>query len=163
MTVREASADDVEGIRDVARASWETDYPEILSRETVEAGVEEWYATDRIREAVSNPRDRLFVAEEGGDLVGFAHATLTGEQEGYLLRLYVAPDARRRGVGRELLERVRENLFDYGVDRVYATVLSENDLGNAFYRDFGFQKVDEGETTIGGDSFREDTLVLRQG
>jgi ribosomal protein S18 acetylase RimI-like enzyme len=162
MTIREASASDVEAIRDVARASWDADYPEILSRETVEAGVEEWYAVDRIREAVENPRDRLFVAEEGGDVLGFAHAVLTGGDEGHLLRLYVAPDARRRGVGHELLDRVCEDLFDYGVDRVYAMVLSDNEVGNAFYRDLGFEKTGEGETTIGGDTFGENTLVLRR-
>jgi ribosomal protein S18 acetylase RimI-like enzyme len=168
MTVREASADDVAAIREVARAAWEADYPEILSRETAERGVEEWYDSGQIAGDVAGSRTRLFVAraddEEGGEgeVVGFAHAELGRDDEGYVLRLYVHPDHRNRGFGRQLLERTREDLFEHGAERINAMVLAANEPGNAFYRSFGFEKVAEGETTIGGESYRENTYVLER-
>jgi ribosomal protein S18 acetylase RimI-like enzyme len=171
MTVREASADDVAAIREVARAAWEADYPEILSRETAERGVEEWYDSGQIAGDVAGSRTRLFVAcaddEEGGggedgEVVGFAHAELGRDDEGYVLRLYVHPDHRNRGFGRRLLERTREDLFEHGAERINAMVLAANEPGNAFYRSFGFEKVTEGETTIGGESYRENTYVLER-
>lgn len=162
MTIREASDDDIDAIRDVARTSWEADYPDILSRETIEEGVEEWYDTDALHEAVSDTRTRLLVADEGDAVVGFVHAVLNGEDEGDILRLYVHPEHRRKGIGHRLFERVRDDLYERDVDRIYAMVLADNDLGNAFYRDLGLERVTEEETTIGGDAVREHTFALER-
>jgi ribosomal protein S18 acetylase RimI-like enzyme len=154
MTVRRAAPGDVDAIHDVARASWTADYPDILSRETAEDGVGEWYTPARLRADLDDPRTRLFVAVEDDAVVGFAHA-LVDDDAGHLLRLYVHPDARRGGVGAALVEAVREELACLDADRVTATVLAANEPGNAFYRDLGFEKVGEGETSIGGETFRE--------
>jgi ribosomal protein S18 acetylase RimI-like enzyme len=205
MTVREATADDVDAIREVARAAWAADYPEILTRETVERGVEEWYESDHIAGKLAGSRTRLFVAcvdsvdfvddsgddddggdddDDGGDtgddgdesgsegdeavdgedarVVGFAHAELGRDDEGYVLRLYVHPDYRNRGLGRRLLERTRDDLFAHGAERINAMVLAANEPGNEFYRRFGFEKVAEGETTIGGEAYPEHTYALER-
>lgn len=161
MAIREASDGDIEAIHDVAKASWETDYPDILSRETVEEGIEEWYDTDSVRKAVSDSKMRLFVAAEDETVVGFAHAILSNQDEGHILRLYVHPEHREQGIGRRLFERTREDLTDHGVDQLYAMVLADNDLGEAFYESLGFEKTDESETTIGGNEYRESTFVLQ--
>lgn len=163
MTIREATPDDAEAIHDVARASWETDYPDILSRETIDEGVEEWYATDGLRRAIADSRTRLFVAVEDGAVVGFVHGVLADGGEGDVLRLYVHPEHRRQGTGHELLRRLLDDLDEHGADRINAMALAENDPGNAFYRSFGFEKVAEHETTIGGESVRENTFALERG
>ena len=159
MTVREAAASDVAAIRDVARSSWETDYPAILGEEVVAEGIAEWYGTDSIREALDGSGTRLFVAVEDDSVVGFVHAVVDSD-EGHVLRLYVDPEFRRRGIGGRLLARAREELFESGVDTIYALALADNDRGTAFYRDHGFETVDENETTIAGASFRETTFAL---
>jgi len=159
MPIREAAADDLEGVRRVARASWETDYPDILSRESVDEGIEEWYDLDALAAEFDRGRTLLSVAEEDGEVVGFAHATWTGE-EGHVLRLYVHPNHRDEGAGRALLERTETELRNRGVDRIDAMVLAENDLGRAFYEAFGFEEVDTGETTIGGETYRESRYAL---
>lgn len=161
MHVREATRADVDDIRRVAEASWEVDYPEILTRETAEEAVSEWYDTDSLTEAVDEGRTELLVAERDEEPVGFAHATWNAsEGEAYILRLYVAPDYRNRGFGRELLERTCKRLADYDVDRIYGLVLAENDPGNAFYQEFGFERVDQSETHIGGETYQENRYVL---
>ena len=177
MTVREATADDVDAIREVARAAWRADYPEILTRETVERGVEEWYESDQLAGELAGSRTRLFVASandgvddgvckddaEDARVVGFAHAELGRDDQGYVLRLYVHPDYRNRGLGRRLLERTRDDLFAHGAERINAMVLAANEPGTEFYRRFGFEKVAEGETTIGGETYPEHTYALERG
>lgn len=161
MTIRRATPDDVDGVHDVARASWTADYPDILSRETAEEGVSEWYTPERLRADLDDPRTWLFVVESDGRVAGFAHA-LVDDEEGHLLRVYVHPDARRAGIGRRLVERVGEEMASLDVERVNAMVLAANDPGNDFYADLGFEQVDAGETTIGGETFQENryTRVL---
>ncbi len=158
MTVRPAGPDDIDAVRRVAERSWATDYPDILSRETAEAAAEEWYDADSLAEELDAERTLLSVAENEA-VVGFVHATWN-DDEGYILRLYVHPDRRGEGFGRELLTETRAALADRGVDRLNAMVLAANDSGNEFYERFGFERADESETVIDGDRYRENRYVL---
>ncbi|PSQ04019.1 N-acetyltransferase [Halobacteriales archaeon QS_6_71_20] len=163
MTVRRAVAADVDPIRRVAGDSWEADYPDILSREAVEDGFEEWYDPDRLAGALSADDELLYVAERDGDVVGFAHGLVDGDDaSGHVLRLYVRPEARGEGVGGSLLERVRDDLFDRGVERIHAMVLSDNEPGNAFYRSFGFEREGEAETRIAGEPYPENRYAFER-
>jgi ribosomal protein S18 acetylase RimI-like enzyme len=164
MHVDTATRDDVEAIRDVARASWEHDYPDILTSESLQAGVDEWYSTDSIRDAVDWPRASVLVARTDGDVVGFVHAVFDADRnEGNVLRLYVDPEYRDAGVGRTLLESVRDALSDRGADRLRAMVLAANDPGNAFYEHLGFELDGESEVVVGGETYTEHTYVLEPG
>jgi ribosomal protein S18 acetylase RimI-like enzyme len=161
MTVREATADDIEAIREVARRSWEADYPTIVSRETVTDRVDEWYASDRLADDVGRPRALVLVADEGGEVVGFSHAVLSGDA-GHILRLYVDPDHRGQGTGGGLLETTRDELFARGAEAVQAMVLAANEPGNEFYRAYGFEQTGEGTTTIAGEPHPENTYTLEK-
>jgi len=160
MTVREATTADIEGIRRVAEASWNVDYPGILSRESLEEGFDEWYAPDQLRESIGWTRTLLLVADRDDDVVGFVHAVWDpATAHGDILRLYVHPDSRGEGVGRELFEAVREELADAPVDRLRAMVLEGNDSGNAFYRHFGFGTSHREKVTIGDGTYSENTYA----
>lgn len=162
MDLREATADDVEGVRAVARRSWETDYPAILNRESIDEGVESWYAPEQLRfNAGSDDALLLVAADDTEGVTGFAHAI---EDEGgdvaTLLRLYVDPDNRGRGVGTRLLDVVCERLEERSCSRLEAMVLERNEPGNAFYRSYGFERDRVGATTIGDETHDEVVYVL---
>ena len=154
MELRLADPDDAAAIREVARASWDVDYPDIVSRETIPDAVEEWYAVDHLQSELARPDSIVALATAGDEVEGFAHATVDGEV-GYVLRLYVAPDSRGEGVGSDLLAVTIDELAARGVDRVRAMVLAANDPGNAFYRAAGFSRVDSAETVVGGEPHEE--------
>ncbi len=158
METREAENGDIEGIRGVARRSWETDYPEILSRETIVETVEEWYAPDRLEFDIESDDAHVIVASEEG-VIGFAHA-ITEDTTGTLLRLYVDPGHRDRGVGTRLLDATAETLAGEGCTDIEAMVLEANGPGNAFYGEYGFAPERESETTIGGESHDEIVYAL---
>lgn len=161
MTVRTAIPEDAEAIRTVAEESWERDYPDILSSESLTEGLDEWYAPDRIQEAISQAHTRTLVAERDGTVVGFVHALWDVEKnEGDIFRLYVHPEYRGEGLGTDLLEEICRRLFEKDVDQIKAMVLEANDVGNEFYDAFGFDHQDTTEVTIGGEPYRENTYVL---
>ncbi|MHB9286015.1 N-acetyltransferase family protein [Halobacteriales archaeon Cl-PHB] len=161
MTIRTATEDDTDAISRIAEQAWKRDYPDILSRDTAEESVNDWYAPKRIAEELGRSWTELLVAERDEAVVAFAHADVD-DQSAYILRLYVHPEHRREGVGRELLEQTCDALSKRGVDRIYAVVLAENEPGNAFYDRFGFEREDERETTIGGESYPENKYVLER-
>jgi GNAT superfamily N-acetyltransferase len=106
------------GVADDALERWRNDFPMWLDDET----------------------RRLFVAEVDGTIEGFASAHRWGpppiyaeSEEVYLDEVYVAPDARRRGLGSALVDAVRTWAEGLGAERVRLQVLAENDSGNRFW------------------------------
>lgn len=163
MAIREATVDDIDAIQNVAQESWTADYPEILSRESLQEGLDEWYSDERIKDSIVWARALMLVAERDAEVVGFAHATWdAGASEGYILRVYVAPTHRNEGLGWRLLEETCHSLFEQGLDRIKAMVLDANELGKAFYSKFGFEKTDVEEVPIGEDTYEECTYVLER-
>lgn len=158
MTIREAATDDAEAITAIARKSWSHDYPDILSRDTAEQGVEEWYAPETISTEIDSDDAVVPVAERDDEVVGFAHA-VEDETGGTVLRVYVAPDHRGDGIGSDLLDYARQRLVDRGVGRLRAMVLAENEPGNEFYRELGFELRERNETHIGGETYRENVYL----
>jgi len=158
---REATRADVPAIRDVARATWERDYPAVLNRESVTDTVEAWYAADQLAADVDRGDAVVLVADrhprddaDDADVVGFVHAVVDGDC-GTLLRAYVHPDARGEGVGRALVDAALDAFRDCGCDRAEAMVLARNDPGNAFYRSLGFEHVTTDTTLVGGQGYDE--------
>lgn len=73
--------------------------------------------------------ERLVVALEGGVPMGFM-----GAEAGRLEMLFLAPEARGRGLGRQLLE---EAIARYGVEEL--TVNAQNPDAVGFYEHLGFR------------------------
>jgi ribosomal protein S18 acetylase RimI-like enzyme len=95
------------------------------------AGFERWTPA-RFEEALCGARARAFIA---GDIEGFAIGSqVMDEVELHLI--VVAPERRRRGVGRALLEA-----FQSGVTEVHLEVSERNTNGIAFYEAQGFNRV----------------------
>lgn len=160
MAIRSATAGDTEDIKRVAQTSWRVDYPEILSRETVEEGVKEWYDPERLGDEIKRDDALVPVVEtEDGEVIGFAQA-VWDTRTGTILRLYILPDHRGQGHGTDLLQWTIDELADQDIDRIQTMVLSENELGNDFYQEFGFEKTGESQTVIGDGTYRENTYTL---
>ena len=160
MDVRSAEREDVPAIQEVARQSWETDYPDVLSRETIDEGVSEWYSSERLEEQLADEDALLLVAEDDDHVVGFSHAAWEADS-GDILRLYVRPDRRREGIGSQLLKRTIDGLSQRTVERIKAMALTANDPGDEFYRSMGFLPSETAQTEIGDESY-EEVVYIRE-
>lgn len=106
---------------------------------------------DRVRstaldlaEALFGPQPRVFceLAELEGRPAGLAlwfysYSTFDGRAGIFLEDLYVAPAARRRGVGRALLRKLAERCVAEGLSRLSWAVLDWNQPAIQFYRSLG--------------------------
>jgi ribosomal protein S18 acetylase RimI-like enzyme len=81
------------------------------------------------------------IAEEDGRPVGYALASVVPQTpiRGHLYDLFVAQEARGRGVGRELIAAVGERLRDRSVTHMSLDVALDNDSARRLYDRLGFR------------------------
>ena len=87
----------------------------------------------------STPRRQVLAAELDGVLVGFAVASLIGD-EAELESIAVALTAQRKGVGRVLLMELMAFLRSEGIVRLLLEVRASNRKARDFYHALGFRE-----------------------
>jgi len=95
-----------------------------------------------------NPFYRCLIADYDGQPAGFAfyffnYSTWVGRPGIYVEDLFVLPQFRRRGIGRELLRQVAAIAVETGCQRLQWEVLDWNTPAIDFYRAIGAEFLDE--------------------
>ncbi|MFR5133885.1 MAG: GNAT family N-acetyltransferase [Acutalibacter sp.] len=83
-----------------------------------------------------NP-ETCFVAVEGESIAGCILAGTDGRRA-YIYHTAVRPEFRRRGIGRQLVERLLAALQKIGIHKAALVAFSRNQPGNAFWEKMGF-------------------------
>jgi len=140
MQVREATPEDAEAVHGVAEAAWHDAHGPIVGTEAVDAFLAEHYEPEVLRERYRDADSVTFVAERGGEVVGYASGVPS--DDGYTLgSLYVHPDRQGAGIGSRLLARVEDAARDANYDAVDLVVMAENDDSIGFYESKGYELV----------------------
>ena len=82
------------------------------------------------------------VWEEEGKILGYAYGSLPFERAAYAWcaedSLYLRPEAKRRGIGKKLLQCLEKFLELQGYRKVYAIITAENTVSLDFHRKNGY-------------------------
>jgi len=140
LQVRPATADDLKAVNDI--------YNHYVAESHITFDVEPMSMEQR-REWFTHygpaGRHRLFVAEDGGRVVGFASSSRFRPKPGYLTSVetsvYLEPDATGRGAGARLYESLFKSLEGEDVHRAYAGIALPNPASIALHEKFGFKRV----------------------
>jgi ribosomal protein S18 acetylase RimI-like enzyme len=156
--VRPAEVDDAAAIAHVHVAAWRTTYRGVLPDDFLssldQAGYEERWART-LREG----SDRVYVAEDRDDVVGFASGghERAGESgyTGELYAIYVLLEAQGRGHGRRLVRAVAGGLAGMALTDMIVWVLRDNRKARDFYERLGGVFVRGQPITIGSAMLQE--------
>ncbi|CAN5213407.1 hypothetical protein BH24ACT17_BH24ACT17_13470 [soil metagenome] len=136
--VREAKVEDAAEICGIVRELAETVGDDPPTEEATRT---------RLEELLDEPRARVLVAENEAGIVGGASFWIKpdlahGDTVVEVPMLVVAEDHRRTGVGRLLMEEVRNVASDNGASQIELVATRANVTARAFYRSLGFVEAD---------------------
>ena len=97
---------------------------------------------------LDSPDDCVFVAEEGGTIAGYVFAGLEPLSwkelrgpAGFIHDVAVTEEARRSGLGRELMKTAIDWLREKGAPRVMLWTAPQNENARALFRSLGFRET----------------------
>lgn len=156
VTVRAAASEDVPAILRIAERGWNAAYDGLLSQETIDSAMTEWYDPATTRKQIEHEDVTYFVAENNGRILGYASGGPSEEGTAATLgAIYVDPDHWGNGIGTVLLEAFEDFCRRRGYDTIQYQVLAKNDVGTSFYQNHGYGVIDERETDLFDETVRE--------
>jgi ribosomal-protein-alanine N-acetyltransferase len=91
---------------------------------------------------MTDPEREVYVAREGGEIVGFAVLQMRGAFVGYIQSVGVGPGARGRGIGSAIVRFAEERIFRESPN-VFLCVSSFNERALRLYLRLGYEVVGE--------------------
>jgi ribosomal protein S18 acetylase RimI-like enzyme len=79
-----------------------------------------------------------FVAETNGEIIGTIMVGNDGRR-GHIYHLMVKTEYRKKGIGKELLEKVEKGLKNKGIRKIFLVAFKENTAGNRFWGNNGYE------------------------
>jgi len=89
--------------------------------------------------AASYGEGTFLVAMQGDGIVGTGALKLHGDGSGEIVRMSVATECRRQGIGRRILDALIEDGRERGLDRIILETTETWEGAIAFYQDAGFE------------------------
>jgi ribosomal protein S18 acetylase RimI-like enzyme len=101
-----------------------------------------WRKARQIEEDCERNPGGVFVAEQAGQIVGYITTTIDRESsKGRIPNLAVAAEARRRGIGRRLIEQALDYFRRERLAYAMIETMTNNPAGQHLYPACGFQEV----------------------
>jgi ribosomal-protein-alanine acetyltransferase len=123
-------------------------------------GASHWREADYARIFAEGSPSRLaLVAEENGCIAAFLVASHVGP-EWEIENVAVAPDARRRGLGSQLVREFLDTANQRGAESVFLEVRESNRAARALYEKGGFSETGRRKSYYSGPP--EDAVVYRK-
>lgn len=150
MNIRKAMPADSKGIAKVHVDSWRTTYKNLFPDEYLQS------ISYESREELWNrsiPNGYVFVAEnDKGEIIGFSSGgkERTGKYanyEGEIYAIYILQEYQGKGIGRQLVKSLIEQLTKVGIHSMTVLVLEENPSKH-FYQSLGAKEIDQLQDTI---------------
>jgi ribosomal protein S18 acetylase RimI-like enzyme len=164
-TIRQARADDVPALSELAKRTWADAFAHSVSPEDAAAELATTRSEAHFLAALRE--HTILVADAGGALVGYVAFGPVDIPEvdpepgdRALRRLYVDSAWHGRGVGRRLIDAAFEHPGLRYARRVYVTVWEENRRAVRLYERLGFRRVGTTRFAIGSEAV-EDLIMVR--
>ena len=171
-TVRPGGAADVPLVAAVAAATFGLACPPSMTRDRVEAFVDEVLSPECFADYVADPIRHVLLAESAGTVLGYAmlvrgepsdddvRATIRLRPTVELSKIYVLPQAHGTGAAALLMARALEWAREKGAAGVWLGVNQQNERAQRFYGKSGFERVGTKRFLVGG--VYEDDFVMER-
>jgi [ribosomal protein S18]-alanine N-acetyltransferase len=111
-----------------------------MSRDLIEEGLTWSWTPARVQHFITGPESSVVIARRERRIAAFAIMHF-GDEVAHLNLLAVAPECRRQGLGRQLMDWLTATAIEAGVFRINLELRTHNEPARIFYEGLGFHKL----------------------
>lgn len=156
VAIRRATPVDAPVLASLGARTFVESFGHLYAAEDLQAFLDESHSVEAYARSLADPAYALWLAERGGEAVGYAQAGPCGlphpdvrPGDGELKRLYLLAGAQGAGIGARLFEQALAWLERDGPRTLWISVWSENFGAQRFYGRHGFAKAGEYDFIVG--------------
>lgn len=157
--IRKAGMEDIPTIRSLAYGIWPVAYKDILSIEQLNYMLELIYSPEAISSQINEKHHQFLLLEQEGTPLGFASYNKLEEAAFKLQKLYVLPETQGMGIGKALLDKVKQLVKEEGASALHLNV-NKNNKAIRFYEKQGFTIYKEEQIPIGQGYIMDDYAMV---
>jgi diamine N-acetyltransferase len=161
-SIRKATINDLETIREIAEITWRATYSSIVEKEQLDFMLREIYSVEKITSQLTyNTQTYLFLIEDETPVAFAAYSPREENPEIYKLhKLYCLPQTQGKGYGKILINEVVAKTSEAGKKTLDLNVNRHN-KAKTFYEKMGFQVAYEEDVPI-GKYFMNDYVMTKE-
>ena len=149
-SIRQATINDLETIRQIAEDTWWVAYSPILEKEQISFMLNEIYSVEKITQQLnSGSQIYLLLIEDDKPVAFAAYSPREEDPDIYKLhKLYCLPETQGKGYGKTLINEVENKTIEAGKNTLDLNVNRYN-KAKTFYEKMGFSVAYEQDIAIG--------------
>lgn len=152
-----AGKDDIPLIQCLSRTIWQEHYPGIISRAQIDYMLAKMYSSATLQSEMKNEGYRYIVVSDQDEPIGYIAFRYDPDEAAILLsKIYLLPLYHGKGVGRQMLQYVKNDASTLGTKTIQLFVNRNNSKAIRAYERFGFVKAEKIVTDIGGGFVMDD-------
>lgn len=155
--IRIAGEADLQVIREIAMRVWPGTYGAILPEGQIDYMLEMMYSIPSLKQQLDEG-NQFILAEDGDKIYGFAGFSETEPGKLKLHKLYILPESQGKGIGKILMDYVKQYGRSIGARLLYLNVNKYNSAFN-FYLRSGFRVLSEEVIDIGNGYVMDDYVM----
>jgi diamine N-acetyltransferase len=159
-TIREATTEDIDLIRQLTSQVWPQTYASIISPEQIEYMLEMMYSPASLAKQMADDA-QFIITYEKDEPVGFASYQEIKSTIYKLHKLYVLPTQQGKGTGRFTIDYISEEIKKTGATALQLQVNRRNKARN-FYEKNGFYVIEEISLDIGNGYVMDDYIMEKK-
>lgn len=163
ISIQFADSQHIPDIQAVAAATWPVTFQHILSPEQIHYMLDMMYSTASLTAQMNQQHHQFLLAQEQGDTLGFISFENAYKQQATtkVHKIYILPQAQRRGIGQQLLEAVATRAIHNGSSNLTLHVNRDN-KAITFYQKIGFDITGREDIDIGYGYLMEDYIMEKE-
>ena len=157
--ITKATIKDISLIQDLAQKSWRSHYPGIISHEQIDFMLDLMYSEEEITRQFNNPNYHYYLlgdTENFYGIMGFENHY--EENTTKLHRIYITEDGKGKGLGKEAIQFLKNQILEVGDQRIILAVNKQNPSYH-FYLSQGLKVYEEAVFDIGKGFVMDDYLM----
>ncbi len=160
LTIRNASVDDIELIRNLNLQVWPQTYSHLITPEQISYMLEIMYSRESLKKQMTEDH-QFIILYDNNILIGFASYSEIEPHIFKLHKLYILPAHHGGGKGRFVIEHIQNNILAKGAKALQLNV-NRNNVAKIFYERLGFEVIRKEDIDIGNGYFMNDYVMEKK-